>query len=156
MAYEKLTDLSTDTVFALGEGPDKKRQIEGYYLGSRAVQTANGASVIHVFQTPKGNEGVWGTAKLNNNLNADIIGTMMLIVYKGKVKLQGGKTQHTYEFNIDRSQTIDVPRLTVGANQTEEPQLNEDGNEDLEEQYSADRAAKVSALLNKNRSNKQA
>jgi hypothetical protein len=108
MAYEKLTDLGTDKVFALGKGEDKIDSVEGYYLGSRQVTTGNGPSTIHVFQTVEGNIGVWGTKKLNDNLGNSVRGCMMLINYKGKVKLQGGKTQHTYEFNIDRGQTIPV------------------------------------------------
>lgn len=160
MAYERVVDLSTDKVFALGEGKDKLSEIEGYYLGSRQVTTSNGPSLIHVFQTAKGNVGVWGTKKLNDNLTPPAMGNMMLVIYKGKVKIAGGKTQHTYEFNIDRDQRIDVPRLTVGAVPTESEEYGNNGearqeedegvSEDMQQQLAlaaAERQAKVQALL---------
>lgn len=159
MAYEKLTDLGTDQVFALGHGDDKKEQVEGYYLGSRTVTTSNGPSTIHVFQTPKGNVGVWGTKKLNDNLGNNTRGSMLLIQYKGKVKLQGGKTQHTYEFNIDRDNTIEVPRLAQGATTApvefvEADGSDDKGGDDFSQQQAliaAERAARVSAMLKKDK-----
>lgn len=120
MAYEKLVDLGTELVSALG-GTDNKTgkpnptSIEGYYLGSKNVQTSSGPSVIHVFQTPKGNQGVWGTKKLNDNLTARVAGKMTLVEYKGKVKIAGGKTQHTYDIMVDKTNAIEVPRLEAGS-----------------------------------------
>jgi hypothetical protein len=159
MAYEKLTDLGTDQVFALGHGEGKQLKVEGYYLGSRTVTTSNGQSVIHVFQTPKGNVGVWGTKKLNDNLGGGTRGAMLLIEYKGKVKLQGGKTQHTYEFNIDRDNTIEVPRLSSGASEAPVQIVEADGSDDDDTgdtgynngkyvaAQSVNRAADVAAML---------
>lgn len=156
MAYEKVTDLSTDTVFALGNEKDKLPEIEGFYLGARKVNTANGESFIHVFQTSKGNVGIWGTKKLNDNLTTDSIGSMMLVVYKNKVKIAGGKTQHTYEFNIDREQTITVPKLSAGsavnvAQDVDAPDQDDSANDDDQQQallmQAAERKAKVEALL---------
>jgi hypothetical protein len=120
MAYEKLVDLGTELVTALG-GSDNKTgkanpmSIEGYYLGSKNVQTTNGPSVIHVFQTAKGNQGVWGTKKLNDNLTSKVTGKMTLVEYTGKVKIAGGKTQHTYNIMVDKTNVIEVPDLQAGS-----------------------------------------
>lgn len=163
MAYQKLTDLGTDQVFALGAGEGKKPRIEGYYLGSRTVTTTNGDSVIHVFQTPKGNEGVWGTKKLNDNLGASNRGVMTLIEYKGKIKLQGGKTQHTYEFMVDRDNTIEVTNLpsgsaTAGVELTDADDNSNDDAVEAEFQQAqaaaasaAARQARVQGMLNKDK-----
>ena len=167
MAYEKIKDLSTDTVFKLG-GQDPKTgkpnpgQIEGYYLGSRAVQTSAGNAVIHVFQTPKGNEGIWGTKKLNDNLTRNVVGFMTLVVYKGKKKLSGGKTQHEYDMSVDKTNRIEV---SVEAAFEPEPEYAEDPTERetsgaYEEDTTvllaqqAEQKAKVEALL-KNRNIKK-
>ncbi len=149
MAYQKLADLGTDTVVALGFGEGKQAKVEGYYLGARTVNTANGESNIHVFQTPKGNLGVWGTKKLNDNLTNK--GVMTLVEYKGKVKLQGGKTQHTYEFMIDPDNTIEVAGLP------EAPMVAE-GDDEENDQQSFDfagqqnRTAAVQELLKRGKS----
>jgi|ERR1019366_6978817 hypothetical protein len=119
MSYEKMTDLSTDNVTALGgvnskTGEKNPLKVEGFYLGARNVQTTNGPSVIHVFQTAEGNQGIWGTKKLNDNLTKSALGKMVLVKYAGKIKIAGGKTQHTYEFFIDKSQAIDVSAASEG------------------------------------------
>lgn len=165
MAYEKVNDLGTDVVHKLG-GTDKNgkpapKQMEGYYLGSRPVVTSNGPAVIHVFQTPKGNEGIWGTKKLNDNLTVKLIGSMVLVQYKGKKKLTGGKTQHEYDISVDKSNTIDVVGLDAAAEEdsaddfetAEDSELsNEEEPEDeavlLAQQQSAEaRKQRVQSLL---------
>lgn len=160
MAYQQLTDLGTDQVFALGVGEGKLSTIEGYYLGARTVTTSNGDSVIHVFQTPKGNQGVWGTKKLNDNLGGSNRGVMTKIDYKGKIKLQGGKTQHTYEFFVDLDNSIQVANLPSGTNTAniELTDANVDGNGGVDEDFqqatalaAAERKAKVDAMLNRNK-----
>lgn len=160
MAYQKMTDLTTDTVSALGEGPDKIKSIEGYYLGNRTVATSNGPSIIHVFQTATGNKGVWGTKKLNDNLGDGNRGVMTLVAYKQKVKLPGGKTQHTYDFSIDPDNTIEVGKLTAGNVTLQDEDLGNNGDdpavEELDEETQAllaaeqaKRQARVQDILNK-------
>lgn len=160
-----MTDLGTDTVTALG-GKDTKTgktnptEIEGYYLGSRNVQTSNGPSVIHVFMTPKGNQGLWGTKKLNDNLNKSVIGKMVLVKYKGKVKIAGGKTQHTYEFFVDKSNVIEVDTLPEGDVSADDDATyaDTDDNSATEDDdqaaalLAAERQAKVQSLLRGNKS----
>lgn len=167
MAYEKMADLGTDTVSALGgtnskTGKPNPSQVEGYYLGARSVVTSTGASVIHVFQTPKGNEGVWGTKKLNDNLTRTVVGKMVLVKYKGKIKITGGKTQHTYEFFIDKSNAIEVDTLPEGNSIVEDEDMTDtdDSTDNTDDEdaaqtaalVAAERQAKVQALLNKNKS----
>lgn len=166
MGYEKMTDMSTDTVTALGGMNSKSNksnptQIEGYYLGSRNVATANGPSAIHVFQTAKGNEGVWGTSKLNNNLTKAVIGKKVKVVYKGKIKITGGKTQHTYEFFVDKTDVIEVDVLPEGQETLEAEEYSTDDSTDTPEEdeetaaaellAAAECKAKVQAMLNKNK-----
>lgn len=163
MAYEKVNDLGTDVVHKLG-GTDKNgkpapKQMEGYYLGSRPVVTSNGPAVIHVFQTPKGNEGIWGTKKLNDNLTVKLIGSMVLVQYKGKKKLTGGKTQHEYDISVDKSNTIDVVGLDASTEDStdgfeaagEEEESFEEPEDDtalVAQQLSAEaRRQKVQSLL---------
>ncbi len=159
MALQKKLDLSTDQVMALGQGEGKVGEVKGYYLGSRTVATANGDSTIHVFQTPKGNVGVWGTAKLNSNLGASDLGVYQEIYYKGKIKIKGGKTQHTYDFNNDPENTIVVPNLSAGNVKTSTEVYDDSDDNSVDEDFNTNvtasgRTQQVSALLNK--TNKQA
>ncbi len=172
MAYEKVADLSTDTVHKIGGFNEKTQKpnptkMEGFYLGSRTVATSTGTSTIHVFQTPSGNEGVWGTADLNNKLGSVNLGTMTLITYNGKKKLAGGKTKHSYDVAQDKEQTISVPKLTAGTqNAVTEPSDSEDDSYEADDSVDEDEVqaaalqaaerkaaakAKVQAMLNKNK-----
>ena len=175
MAYEKVSDLSTDTVVKLGgvnskTGKPNPLNMEGYYLGSRTVKSENGVSAIHVFQTPKGNQGVWGTADINTKLGQIKPGTMVLVEYVEKRKLQGGKTKHVYSVSFDKDNTIEVAASTAqtyddgddkGGYQTASESTagtyeEEDEGQDeelaaLEAAAQAARKAKVQALLNKNK-----
>ncbi len=177
MAYEKVSDLSTDTVVKLGglnskTGKPNPTTIEGYFLGSREVKSETGISVIHIFQTPKGNEGIWGTADINNKLAQLTPGTMTLVNYKEKRKLAGGKTKHVYDVMFDKENTIEVvtPKSQTFAQPNSDADeeyvnqhtgsavetLEEDNSQDeevvaLEAASAAARKAKVQALLNKNR-----
>lgn len=168
MAYEKLADLSTDTVYKIG-GVDSKTgkpnpiEIEGYYLGSRTVPNNNGGtSAIHVFQTPKGNIGAWGTADLNSKLGSVALGTQTLVEYKGKRKLTGGKTKHMYDVSVDKNNTVDVPKLTAGAandvveyaDDSETDDDTVDSADDVDQNLAAaaaKRQADVQALIKRNK-----
>lgn len=166
MAYEKVVDLGTDNVTALG-GTDNKTgkpnpsKMEGYYLGSREVATSTGQSRIHVFQTPKGNQGLWGTKKLNDNLTPKVVGHMVLVEYKGKVKINGGKTQHTYNIFHDRDNKIEVVGSESAGNyidsaeETDDTQISGDFQEEDTNQeaalVAAEQQAKVQAMLKKAR-----
>lgn len=178
MAFQKVSDLSTETVVKLGginskTGKPNPLKMEGYYLGCRTVKSENGESTIHIFQTPKGNEGVWGTADLNTKLSQVAPGTMVLAQYKEKRKLAGGKTKHVYDvmFDADNAITVASPSAlasSVGdedggseySDDTYEQQLTTGADEDddqnaqlqtLEAARRQAQAEKVKALLNKNK-----
>lgn len=174
MGYKAVSDLSTDTVVKLGgiDGKTNKpnpTRMEGYFIGSREVKSENGTSIIHIFQTPKGNEGVWGTADLNSKLAQVTPGTMTLVKYKEKRKLSGGKTKHVYDVMHDDDNTIEVsaPKDNVvssdpdeqyaadtSSNYSEVDESEDDSQNDelaeIEEQFAAKaRQAKIQALLTK-------
>ncbi len=176
MAYEKVTDLSTDTVVKLGgvnskTGKPNPLTMEGYYLGNRSVKSDNGTSVIHIFQTPKGNQGVWGTADINTKLGQIKPGTMVLVEYVEKRKLAAGKTKHVYSVSFDKDNTIEVASSATvsyddgndegGSADTEttgdfaeEDQAQAEELAALEAAEAARQAAskaRVQALLNKNK-----
>lgn len=137
MAYEKATDLSCDVVYKIGginseTNKPNPKQLEGYYLGKRTTENANGTSTIHVFQTPKGNEGAWGTADLNTKLSGVALGTKVKIEYGEKKKLQGGKTKHIYNVYFDKEDTIEV---AGGSDTTDSAESSFDGET---EEYSED------------------
>ncbi len=153
MAYEQVADLSADTVVKLGGVSNKTQKpnptkMEGYYLGSRGVQTQNGPALIHVFQTPKGNVGIWGTKDVNDKLGSVFPGTMALVEYTGKRQLAGGKSLHTYKVSQDKENCIEV------ATNTATPTTEADADEayaasttnSYDEDDGADDAAQIAAL----------
>jgi hypothetical protein len=138
MGYEKITDLSCDTVVKLG-GVDEKTgkknptTMEGYYLGARKVQSSNGESVIHVFQTAKGNMGIWGSADTNTKLGSAKLGRMTLVEFQGKVKIGGGKTKNRFDVSQDPDLNIAVSTPPTSASASSN---SNDG--DYESNYSDD------------------
>ena len=113
MAYKKMVDLNPDTVYKLGgvdgkTGKPNKINLEGYYLGVKVVTTKDGTATIHVLQTPKGNEGFWGSADTNSKLAKIYPGTKVNVVFVGKIKIGGGKTKNKFDVNFDTSDTIEV------------------------------------------------
>lgn len=160
MAYQKVQDLSTDTVIRLGgvdtkSGVKNPSSIEGYYLGARVVETKGGTAVIHTFQTPKGNVGVWGTKYLNDTL-PQVRGAMTLVNYLGKKSIpnSGGKTKHMYDIQRDLENTIEVAVPTevsyeenTGAEYAEDDVADDMPSDMLAK--SKERAAAVSALLSR-------
>ncbi len=184
MGYEKVTDLNCDTVVKLG-GTDEKTgkknptEIEGFYLGGRKVKTTTGESTIHVFQTDKGNKGIWGSADTNSKLSSAPLGAMTLVEFKGKMKIGGGKTKNLFDVSVDRDNVITVSapptsRVSASSNDEQEEDNYEvaddssvDDEEEQEDSYEGEerkqtsalaaqeaaavRAKKVQALLGKNR-----
>ncbi len=161
MAYEKLEGLSSDNTYALGKVNAKTgktiNQVEGYYLGARTVPTSAGDSVLHYFQTPNGNDAIWGSKTLNDTLTKNVVGFMILVKYLGKVKRPGGKTQHTYDIGIDRSNQIEVSSSPSGFGDDSDDDggettytngADEDAAQDLAVAAAA-RKAKLDAALNK-------
>lgn len=170
MGYEKVADLSTDNVVKLGGFNEKTQKpnpttMEGYYLGSRTVQTTNGDAKIHVFQTAKGNVGVWGSKDINDKLTQVRVGTMTLAEFTGKQKLQGGKTLNKFAVSQDKSNMINISgAVDESYDTTSDDSANDDGSyNDTDDQAAAElvaaeraaaQQAKVQEILNRGKNKK--
>lgn len=168
MAFKEVSSLDAEVTIAIGK-KDKKtgkaypKQAEGYYLGSRQVESKRGNSFIHFLQTENGNLGVWGTTDLNRKLGAAPLGSMVRVTSTGTKPTPNGD-MYTYKVEVDADNTIEVANLTAGSSTAgneaydDQDSLDEDGNEDnnvTEEDdtaaqlaAAAERKAKVQALLN--------
>ena len=131
MAYQTKTELSSEKTYSLG-GVDKSTgkknptSVEGYYIGSRVTKdTGYGPGLLHFFQTPTGNHGVWGKTRLNNLLSPDLVGQMVLATFTGMSPPRKGKNpSYLYKVQHDPSNFIEV------ANDATEPQaITEDGDD---------------------------
>lgn len=176
MAYKTVNSLDADVTITIG-GQDKKTgkknptSVEGFYLGSREVETqskyGNGPSVLYFFQTEKGNVGVWGKTDLKKKLAAGKLGLMTLVTYAGMKPTPRGD-MHTYKVEQDPDVSIDVSDLNALASTGSggEEDYNDGGDADEEEEEEAyepevaavafketpeQRKAKVQALLNRNK-----
>lgn len=148
MAFEKVQDLSTDNVIALG-GVNKKtgkanpKSIEGYYLGSRQVESKKsktGKAYIHVFQTPKGNIGVWGKTDSDRKILTVPPGTMTRVTHTGFQSTPNGD-MYKYDVERDLTNTITVEGfadLAVANNGSNEDYKEDDNWEDQDNFEDAD------------------
>ncbi len=146
MAFKKVLSLDAEITVALG-GKDKKTgkanptKVEGYYLGSRQVTGGKkGPSIIHFFQTPKGNIAVWGKTDSNRKLAGVTPGTMTRISFD-KMKPTPNGDMYCYNVEVDDENVIDVSELApsqeAASEETESEEEVED-NELLEEEASLD------------------
>lgn len=154
MAYKNVVDLSTDEVVSLGgvnadTGKANLTSIEGYYLGRREVNGENGVSYIQVFQTSKGNKGVWGKADINAKLARVKPGTMVLITFLKIEKLNKGKKMYKYDVKFDSENTIDVDADLSdegsSSNEDDQDSSEEDQNSSDEDGSSQDEEDAVQA-----------
>jgi hypothetical protein len=115
MSYQEVTSLDCDNAVQLG-GKDRKTgkanptRIEGYYIGSRDVaspKSKTGFSKLHVFQTAKGNEGVWGKTDLDRKLASAALGVMTRVTYTG-MKETKNNPMYVYKVEVDAENSIDV------------------------------------------------
>lgn len=118
MAFKEINSLETEQTISLG-GTNKKTgkqnptRIEGYYLGNRKIEDnkkKSGVTYIHVFQTPKGNVGVWGKTDLDRKLSGVTPGTMTRVSFVGMAPTKNGE-MYKYKAEIDADNVIEV----VGA-----------------------------------------
>lgn len=150
MAYERVTDLSCDTVVKLGGVDDKTKkanptELEGYYLGFRTVTTTNGESKIHVFQTPSGNLGTWGSKDLNDKLQQVKPGAMSLVNFTGKKKLQGGKTLNTFSVQQDKENVLDVSGFSAASESYQDSEVDNNSDDDTVDDDAEQTAALIAA-----------
>jgi len=118
MAFKEVVALEADVTIALGginRKTNKKNptEIEGYYLGKRAVEDKkkkSGVSYIYFLQTNKGNVGVWGKTDLDRKLMSVTPGQMIRITAAGTVPTPNGD-MYKYKLEVDPDNTIDVSNL---------------------------------------------
>lgn len=115
MAFKEVNDLNTDNVTAIG-GVDKKtgkpnpKQVEGYFLGSREVDSKkakSGKAYIYVLQTSKGNLGVWGKTDLDRKMGGVPVGAMIRITHTGMATTPNGE-MYKFKVEVDADNTIEV------------------------------------------------
>lgn len=138
MAFEEVKTVDCSSTISLG-GFNKKTKkanptrFEGYYIGSKTVPNKlarSGEAYLHVFQTAKGNVGVWGKSDLDRKITAVQPGLMVRVTMTGTVPTDKGNDMYVYKVEADKSNTIDVSGL-VDANEgaadstDDEAELNE-------------------------------
>lgn len=176
MGFRTVTDLDAETTISLG-GYNKKTKrdnpvsVEGYYLGSRKVDSKKaklGFCYIYYFQTPKGNVGVWGKTDLDRKMQTVETGVMVRASFSRMVPTPNGE-MYKYTVEFDPHNSIEVSALpsgNEGTNETVETTTDDvdttDTNEDDEDELqtaalaAAERKAKVQELLNKGKQAKKA
>lgn len=167
MGFKEVASLDAEVTIAIGKtdknGKAFPKQAEGYYLGSRTVESKRGESKLHFLQTAKGNLGVWGTTDLNRKLLQAPVGTMVRITSTGTKPTPNGD-MYTYRVEQDTDNTIEVANLEAGSatSASDETFVNEDDNDDEDVEAEVDavaeraaaeaRKAAVLARLNGNKS----
>jgi hypothetical protein len=171
MGFKEIQDLNADTTISLG-GVNKKTnkpnptKVEGYYLGKRQVESKkakSGYAYLYIFQTPKGNLGVWGKTDLDRKMTAAVPGTMIRITQSGMLSTPNGD-MYKFKVEVDSENTIEVSESldsTLADRAEEEQSYEDDVQEDSTEAYedvasdnhvalsASERQAKVQALLKK-------
>ena len=176
MAFKEVASLDADNVIALGgfnkkTKKDNPKRAEGYYLGSRQVKSPKsktGFANIHIFQTDKGNLGVWGKTDMDRKLSQVTPGVMTQITFTG-MKPTKNNDMYVYKVEVDEENTIEVSAAPPEVESTSEESDEEttESEEETEEEVdedaqqaqalaAAERQAKVQALLNKNKIKKSA
>lgn len=132
MAYETKSTLSADNTIKLG-GKDSKTNkanptfVEGYYLGAKNTETTYGEGKLHIFQTAKGNVGVWGKTNMDRLLTSDHVGQMCLLTFTGMGQAQKGRNApYNYKLQFDRANTVDVSNIDLSATDESEPDYNDE------------------------------
>jgi hypothetical protein len=172
MAFKEVTDLNADTTISLG-GVNRKtnkanpKSVEGYYLGKRTVEDKkkkSGVSYIYILQTPKGNLGVWGKTDMDRKMLQTVPGAMIRITHTGMVNTPSGE-MYKYSVEQDTENCIEVSAnaepsksadeddldaaLGEGTGEDEDNEPNEAPTRQPLAASSAERKAKVQALLKK-------
>lgn len=170
MAFKELASLDADTILSIG-GVNKKTgkknptSIEGYYLGSRKVESKKGKdgfSTIHFFQTSKGNVGMWGKTDSDRKLANATAGAMTRVSFVGMQSTPNGD-MYKFKVEVDLDNSIDVADLSAEdtgdnysevdsyeASDTEEAQGSDDDYEQVAVQAAQEeRKNRVQNLLSK-------
>ncbi len=123
MAFKTIVVLDADVTISMG-GTNKKTnkknpvRVEGYYLGSKTVadkKKKSGQSYIHIFQTAKGNVGVWGKTNLDNQIINVPPGTMTRATVTGMRSTPNGD-MYVFQVEVDLENTVEAPeQATIAA-----------------------------------------
>lgn len=114
MAFTEVQELDCEVTTALGgrnrtSGKANPIKIEGYFLGSKVVQSAKspgGEAKLHIFKTEKGNIGVWGKTDLDRKLAGVEGGTMVRVTHTGMTKTPRGE-MYKYKVELDKANTLE-------------------------------------------------
>lgn len=145
MGFKTVVSLDCDKAISLG-GEDRKTRkanptsIEGYYVGSRKVESAKsktGFCLLHVFQTSGGLTGVWGKTDLDRKLSSVSPGIMTRASFVG-MKETKNNPMYLYKVEIDADNSIDVSG--VGASEEGATAEDADAGYDTEEESEDDEA----------------
>lgn len=166
--FKEVTDLSAENVISLGginrkTGKKNPESITGYYLGKKTVadKLKGGDAIIYIFQTPKGNEGVWGKTDLNRKMQQVALGALVRASFTG---MQPTPKGDMYKFKVEVNDADSIEVSASNENDLQvleaEDRVSEDEAEDNEDevellkaaaQQAAARKAKVAALLKNNK-----
>jgi len=130
MGFKEVTSLDADTIISIGK-TDKKTgkkfptSAEGYYVGSRPVESKRGKSNLHFLQTSKGNLGVWGTTDLDRKLAQVTLGNMVRITSTGTRPTPNGD-MYVYKVESDSSNSIEVNTAPAANNYTDDDNESDD------------------------------
>lgn len=167
MAFKELLNLDADTSTAIGgfnkkERKDNPTEAEGYFLGTKVVESslsATGKANLHILQTDKGNLGIWGKTNMDQKLAAVTPGVRVRITFVGTQPSKKGSPMYLYKVLVDADDSIEVASQ-ASTLETEEYDDNPNAEFDREEEVEAPRAAapdagarqaKVKELLGKAR-----
>lgn len=109
MAYEKISNAEVNTMISWGK---VGQTIEGHYLGTKSCPNKTDPTkpyVLHMFDTGKEVVGTWDCAQLKRDLTQDLINLKCLVEYKGLGKKTKGNPPHTFEIQVDKSDSIKAP-----------------------------------------------
>lgn len=153
MAFREILDLDCETAISLGGFNKKQRkdnptQIEGYFIGSKIVDSAKsktGKAYLHIFQTAEGNVGVWGKTDLDRKMSSVVPGVMTRASFTGMAPSKNGEM---YKFKVlqDSENRIDVdtgPKNTpvqVEAQESDEDYVASDESDDSSDEEALDEA----------------
>lgn len=147
MGFKDVNSLECDTAIQIG-GVDKKTgkksptSIEGYFLGGRDIPSkfsSTGKAKLWVFNTDKGNVGVYGKTDMNKKLEAVVPGTMTRVTHAGSVPTRKGNDMIKYRVEVDADNTMDVSGLNQAAAEYDGGEVSGEG-EEYEEDTSLDAA----------------
>lgn len=147
MAFVEITDLNCEVTTALGgrnktTGKANPTKIEGYFLGSKSVESRKaktGFAKLHIFKTEDGNVGVWGKTDLDRKLSSAVPGTMIRVTQNGMVPTPNGE-MYKYKVEVDSANTLEGYTYTPAAASVSSYEESADSytSTDTAEAFSAD------------------